>query len=145
MNGMRTGILLVLAVLALEVAGCSKLLKPAQWLPFHKHEEQPVMNARLQVVPRGGGQATNVTPDDVVAVLRQVGFANDQIVQFGPAVYEAFRSSGAAAMVSGKQTEVMFAINDGYVWVQSRTQGSFIYDIEDHKIGTLPPMPVEGY
>jgi len=143
---MRTGILLVLAVLALEVAGCSKLLKPAEWLPFgHKQKDQPVVNAKLQVVPRGGGQAANVTADDVVKVLRQVGFANEQIVDFGPLLYEALRSSGAAAMVSGKQTEVLFAVSDGYVWVQSRTQGSFIYDIEDHKIGVLPPMPMEGY
>lgn len=145
-NGMRTGILLVLAVLALEVAGCSKLLKPMEWLPFHhKQKDQPVVNAKLQVVPRGGGQATNLTADDVVQVLRQVGFANEQIVDFGPLLYEALRSSGAAAMVSGRQTEVLFAINDGYVWVQSHSRGSFIYDIEDHKIGILPPMPMEGY
>jgi len=145
-NGVRTGILLVLAVLALEVAGCGKLLKPAEWLPFHhKQKEQPVVNAKLQVVARGGGQATNVTADDVVAVLRQVGLANEQIVDLGPFLYEALRSSGAAALVSGRQTQVLFAISDGYVWVQSHSQGSFIYDIEDRKIGVLPPMPVEGY
>jgi len=145
-NGMRTGILLVLAALALEVAGCSTLLKPLDWLPFHhkQQKQQPVANAKLQVVPRGGGQATNLTADDVVRVLRQVGLGNEQIVDFGPLLYEALRSSGAAALVSGKQTEVLFAINDGYIWVQSRTQGSFIYDIEDHKIGILPPMPMDA-
>jgi hypothetical protein len=143
-SGVRTGLLLALAVLALGVAGCGKL-KPAEWLPFHKHKEQPVMSARLQVVQRTGGQAANVTADDVVAVLRQIGLGNDQIVEFGPPVYEALRASGAAAMVNGKQTEILLAISDGYVWVQSRVQGSFIYDLEDHKIGTLPPMPVEGY
>lgn len=145
-SGLRTGILLVLAVLALEVAGCSNLLKPREWLPFrHKAKDQPVMDTRLRVVPRGGGQATTLSADDVVSVLRQMGFANEQIVDLGPVLHEALRTSGAAALVGGKQAEVLFAINDGYVWVQSHSQGSFIYDIEDHRIGVLPPMPTDGF
>jgi hypothetical protein len=53
------------------------------------------------------------------------------------------RSTGAAALSRGGQPEVMLAVNEGHLFVQSRSQGSFIYDLKEKRFIPVPAMPAE--
>ena len=122
-------------VLALEVVGCNRL-RPAQW-PELRFEDAP---RQLRVVPRQSADAADLKPADIVRVLRRVGFSDEQILELGTDLHTALRSSGAAEIVNGKDAEVTFAVNNEYLFVRSRLQGSFIYDIADSRFGLLPSL-----
>jgi len=131
--------MLILAALALGVCGCGRWFKSPQWLGFGGGGS--AKSAR--VLPRGGGEPTELGASDIIAVCRRIGFLDEQILDLGPTLRDALRTSGAAAVVTGKHVEAMFAINNGYMFVQSRSQGGFVYDIEDKRFGVVPPMRPE--
>lgn len=135
----RTHILvLLLVVLALEAAGCSSGLTP-RW-PTFGHKEQ---SGNLQVQQRLGGQAVDLKADEVVRVMRRIGIPDDEIYTLGSSLRDAMRSTGAAAISHGGPPEVLLAVNDDHLFVQCRSQGSFIYDLKEKRFISVPPMPAE--
>jgi hypothetical protein len=134
---------LVLAVVALGSAGCGSVFRPpSEWFgpgPMGPNEQ----SVALRVEARPGGQAAELTPDDVISVMRRAGFANPQILSLGSSLRDALRYSGAAVVLRGRQALVMCAVNADYLFVQSQGQSSFVYDIKDKCFGVVPPMPME--
>jgi hypothetical protein len=76
--------------------------------------------------------------------MRRIGIPDDQILNLGPNLRDALRGTGAAAIAYGGQLQVMLAVSEDHLFVQSRSQGSFIYDLKDKRFIPVPPMPTEN-
>jgi hypothetical protein len=139
--GRRHILVLLLVVLALEAVGCHNGLKAPKWPSFGRHKEQ---SQDLRVEQRVGGQAVKLTADEVVRIMRRIGIPDEQIYNLGPNLRDALRGTGAAAIVRGGQPQVMLAVSEDHLFVQSRSQGSFIYDLKDKRFIPVPPMPAEN-
>jgi hypothetical protein len=136
--GRRHILVLLLIVLALEAVGCHNGLKMPS---FGGRKEQ---SQDVRVEQRIGGQAVTLTADEIVRTMRRLGMPDDQIYNLGPNLRDALRATGAAAMLRGGQIQVMFAVSEDHLFVQCRSQGSFIYDLKDKRFISVPPMPAEG-
>jgi hypothetical protein len=134
--GRRHIVGLLLAATALGAGGCFNGHGP-KW-PSFGHGNR---SGELRVEQRTGGQPADLKAGEVVRVMRRIGLTDDQILNLGPILRNALRMSGAAAFVRGDQTDVMLAINDEHLFVQSRSQGSFIYDIKEKRFVAVPTMP----
>lgn len=132
--GHRHILVLLLVVLALEVAGCTT----SQWPALGQKQ-----STDLQVQQRVGGQATDLKAGEVIRIMCRIGLVDDQILVLGPNLRDAIRSTGAASLSRGGRPEVMFAVNEEHLFVQSRSKGSFIYDLKDKRFIPVPPMPAE--
>ena len=136
-----TGVLLVLVPLAWE-AGC----RPVEWAELRsgsnrdeaRLEPRPRSESRasrrestngLRIVARSGREVVRLTPDDMVRIMQRVGFSDDQILELGTDLYNALLLSGAAEVVYGKRTEMIFLVSNRQVQVQSRSRGTFVYDV----------------
>jgi hypothetical protein len=124
---------------AVALAGChSNLFTTPRWLSSSSYQPREPM-----VIPRSGGQPTDLAAEDVIRVMRHIGFPNQQILSLGPSLRDALRSAGAAAFVRGKQVEAMLAVNGDYLFIQALGQGSSIYDIKDKQFAAVPPMSMK--
>ena len=135
-----TGALLVLVPLALEAAGC----RPVEWAELGsgptreeprwegRSEKQPSRRnsaEELRIVARSGREVVRLSPDDVIRIMQRVGFSDNQILDLGPDLYNALLTSGAAEVFYGRHTEMIFAVGNRQVRIQSRTRGTFVYDV----------------
>ena len=135
-----TGALIVLVPLALEVAGC----RPVEWaeLGSGSSREEPRWEGRsesqpgrrtstegLRIVARSGREVVRLSPDDVIRIMQRVGFSDDQILDLGPDLYNALLQSGAAEVLYGRRTEMIFVVSNRQVRIQSHSRGTFVYDV----------------
>ncbi len=140
-----TAVCLVLVPLALG-AGC----RPVEWAELGsgsnrdepRLEPQPRSETRpedrssrrqstngLRIVARNGREVVRLSPDDVVRIMQRVGFSDDQILDLGPDLYNALLLSGAAEVIYGKRTEMIFIVSNRQVQIQSHSRGTFVYDV----------------
>lgn len=157
---------LVLALLALEVVGCRNGVEPVEWPELGSQRSQGSQGsqrsqgsqaqrsqgsrssrrepkATLEVVPRNNRDVANLSPDDIINVMEQVGFSDEQILRLGPDLHEALFTSGAAAVTYGKEAEVVYAVSGEHLFIQSRTEGTFMYNITKSRFGARRPSPGE--
>ena len=135
-----TGVLLVLVPLALEVAGC----RPVEWAEVGSgsNRDEPRLESRseskpsrrqstngLRIVARSGREVVRLSPDDMVRIMQRVGFSDDQILELGTDLYNALLLSGAAEVIYGKRTEMLFVVSNRQVQIQSHSRGTFVYDV----------------
>jgi len=135
--GAKAGMLLVLVLLALEVVGCNNAIRPAEW-PELRPEGG---SGELRIVAKENRDVAELTADDIVRIMRQVGFSDEDVLDLGPDLHDAILSSGAAVVFAGNQAEMIVRVNREYLLVRSRSQGSLIYDIARGRFGLLPPSP----
>jgi len=83
----------------------------------------------LRIEARSGREVVRLSPDDVVRIMQRVGFSDDQILELGPDLYQALLQSGAAEVIYGKRTEMIFVVNNRQVQIQSHSRGAFVYDV----------------
>lgn len=139
--GTMAGMLLVLVPLALEVVGCNKAIRPAEW-PELRTEGRP---KELRVVPKSNKEVADVSANDIVRVMRQVGLSDEQIFNLGTELHDALLASGAAEIMYGGQSLVRVTVSGEYLFVRSRSQGTLVYDIARGRFGLVPPPPKEGF
>ena len=84
---------------------------------------------RLRIVAKSNREVARLSPDDIVCIMQRVGFSDDQILDLGTDLYNALLLSGGADVYYGKGLEMIFAVNNRQVQIQSRSRGSFVYDI----------------
>ncbi len=135
-----TGMLIVLVPLALEVAGC----RPVEWAEVGSgsNREEPQLEPRaetrssrrsdadgLRIAARSGREVVRLSPDDVVRVMQRLGFSDDQILELGTDLHNALLLSGGAEVLYGKRTEMIFVVSNRQVRIQSRSRGTFVYDV----------------
>lgn len=145
---LHTGVLLlVLVPLALEVVGCNGGFRPVAWSELGsdggpKKQQSRQHQEGLQIVAKSGREITRLNPDDVVRIMQRVGFSDDQILRLGTDLHNALLLSGAADVYYGGSLEMIFAVDNQQVKIQSRSRGSFIYDIAGGRF-VLGAAPLE--
>jgi len=125
----NSGLLIVLSLSALlGMVGCAHI--PAQIIPV----------SNLDVAA--------LSTEDIVRVMLQAGFSDEQIVEFGTDLRNELARSGAAQINVGGKVESIFAIHGDYLYVSSYLKGSFIYDLTKESVVnnhfTLVPITVEA-
>lgn len=141
--GAMTGMLLVMVLLALEVVGCNDGFGPVEWPVLGSRRSRREPKATFAVAPRKNRDVANLSPDDIINVMEQVGFPDEQIRELGPELHEALFTSGAAAITYGREVEVICAVKGEHLFIQSRTQGTFVYNITKSRFGLMPPSSDE--
>ena len=110
------GLFIVLLLSALlSMVGCAHI--PAQVIPVSNRDVAAV------------AAISALSTEDIVRVMLQAGFSDEQIVEFGTDLRNELARSGAAQIDVGDKVEAIFAIHGDYVYVSSRLTGSFIYEL----------------
>ena len=134
--GAVTAVLLVSVVL--EVSGCRA--EPVEWSELGSGSRRSTANQTsqtprsprqirgIQIVPQSNQEVADLSSDDIVRIMRRVGFPDDLILELGGEMHSALRSSGAARVLDKKTVEAILRINGRYVYITSRSRGTFIYD-----------------
>jgi len=98
---------------------------------------------RMEVVPLKYKDVLDLNSDDIVRIMRQAGFPNEQILEFGVEVHDALAHAGAAQITLGtgrrRVREAVFAINGDAVYISSRTTGNSIYNVKTGWVGVDGP------
>ncbi|NQT00980.1 MAG: hypothetical protein HQ580_03060 [Planctomycetes bacterium] len=92
-------------------------------------------NRGFEIFPLNNQNALTLTSDDVVRVMRQAGFSDNQILQYGEDLYNALAQYGAAQIKIRKKLEAVFAINGDAVYISTRLRGNFIYNVKTGWVG----------
>ncbi len=82
----------------------------------------------IQIAPQSNQEVADLSSDDVVRIMRRVGFPDDLILELGGEMHEALLYSGAARVLDNKEVEALLRINGRYVYITSRSRGTFVYD-----------------
>lgn len=83
----------------------------------------------LAIIAMPNKDVAALTADDIVIVLREAGFSDEQIIEHGTEIRNAIGSTGAVKMLSEKKVQAIIAVRDSYLHVVSRQRGSFVYDL----------------
>jgi len=89
----------------------------------------------IQVVPLNNRNVLTLSSDDIVRVMRQAGFSDNQILEYGTDLHDALAHSGAAQIRIHKRLEAVFAINGDAVYISTRLRGNFIYNAKTGWVG----------
>ena len=110
-------VLLLLMLLAFGLVGCA------------------YQNTGIQVIPVSNRQVLALNADDVVQIMRRVGFSDNQIMQYGTDLRNGLAKSGAVEIRINKKVEAVFAINGDSVYISTRLRGNFIYNARTGWVG----------
>jgi len=129
---------LLLVALALASSGCQNGLTAPRWPSFGHRDQSTGLRVEQRV---GGGQAVDLKASEIIHIMQRIGFAKEQIVDLGPDLRNAMRATGAAEVMRGGQAEVRLAVNEDHLFVQSRSQGSFVYCLKEQRFVPVPRIP----
>ncbi len=143
-----TAVLLV--ALALQLSGCNA--KPVQWSELGsggarrpREQEQPKQRTQkknkgsIQIVPESNREVADLSPDDVVTIMRRIGFTDEHILVLGTDMRDALLNSGRAKVMYKGEAEAIVAVNGGQVYIQSRSRGGFVHQIGGDPFGNAAP------
>lgn len=82
----------------------------------------------LRITPLNNKCTVALSTDDIVRMMRQVGFSDKQILELGGCMHDSLLHSGAAQLEIGNKVEAIFAVNNNFVYIATRSRGSFVYD-----------------
>lgn len=122
----------LLVALTLETMGCKA--QPAEWSELgaggrQQQQQQRHRKGLIQIMPQPNREVADLNPDDVVRIMRRIGFTDEQILELGTDMHEALFSSGAARVIYGQETEALARVNGMQVYIGSRSRGNFVYDL----------------
>jgi len=89
----------------------------------------------LDIIPLRNQNVLTLSSDDIVRVMRQAGFSDNQILEHGTDLHNALAHSGAAQIKVKKNLEAVFAINGDAVYISTRLRGNFIYNVKTGWVG----------
>jgi len=136
----------LLVALALAAIGCNA--KPAQWSelgsggerqPREKPKQKQQKEGLIQIVPQSNQEVADLNPDDVVTIMRRIGFTDEHILELGTDMHDALLDAGGARVVYQGETEAILAINGAKVYIRSRSRGSFVHSLGSGPFGN--PVP----
>ncbi len=103
----NNGVIVTLLLVVLCVVGCT--------------------HTRFDVIPLSNQDAVTLSADDIMQLMRQAGFSDEQILELGTDLRNGLALSGAAQLKLGDKVEAIFAVQGNRVYVTTRLRGSFIY------------------
>ena len=84
----------------------------------------------IQVIPKSSsGGVFDLSSDDVVTIMRQAGFSNEQILEHGTAVRDGLAQSGAVLIKVDRKIEAIFVISGEDINISTLSRGLFVYNI----------------
>ncbi len=86
--------------------------------------------SQFQVIPVSSQDVAELSADDVVRVMRRVGFSDEQILELGAQLRDGLLLSGAVQISRNNIVEAIFVIRDNRVHITARLRGNFIYDLQ---------------
>jgi hypothetical protein len=84
----------------------------------------------MHVVPFAGQYRTALVADDIVLVMRQAGFSDDDILKFGTDVRNALATHGAARVEMSDLVRAIFIAKKDAIYVTTSTGKNFIYHVQ---------------
>lgn len=96
----------------------------------------------IQIVPLSSSSVLVLSPDNLVEVMRRAGFSDEQIVQYGPDIYDGLSQSGAVQVRVNNRVEAVIAVNrdrGDCVYISSASRGNFIYNVQSGWLGGSGP------
>jgi hypothetical protein len=90
--------------------------------------------SELRITPLNNKNTIALNANDIVQMMRWVGFSDEQILKLGGRMHDSLLHSGAAQLEIGNKVEAIFAVNDNFVYIATRSRGSFIYDVKRGRI-----------
>lgn len=87
-------------------------------------------SADFVIKPISNQSVVDLSADEVMRLMQQVGFSDRQIAKHGADMRNSLLHSGAAQLKIGDKVEAIFAVNNNCVYVATRLRGSFIYDLQ---------------
>lgn len=82
-------------------------------------------NSGFKVVPLHNHEVATLGVEDLVFIMMEAGFTDEQIHEFGPEIRDALATSGAAQVKFNGLVEATFTIDGGCVFVSS-SRGMFM-------------------
>jgi len=145
-----TAIAALLAPVVLVVIGCHA--QPVEWgelgsagrrsassSTFEPQSQGPRQVRGISIVPQTNQEVADLSSDDIVRIMRRVGFPDDLILELGTDLHRALLQSGAARVFDKREVEAILRISGQYVYITSRTRGTFIYDPSTGRFGGTAP------
>jgi hypothetical protein len=86
------------------------------------------------IKPMSNQSIIDLSADDIVRLMQQVGFSDEQIAKHGANMRDSLLCSGAAQLEIGDKVEAIFAVNSDCVYIATRLRGSFIYDSQTREV-----------
>jgi hypothetical protein len=85
--------------------------------------------------------ALEMTADDVVTILRECGFSDQQIFHCGADLRDALLTLGGAKITLGDRVIAIFKVQHDLVLISSSSRGYMIYDVKSGsmQLGPSPP------
>jgi len=121
---------------ALVASGCRA--EPARWSEIGTElERQEVQDQQIRIEPQSNRETAQLSADDVIVVMKRIGFSPEQILDFGPALHDAVLHSGAARVRVGKRVEAILQVRGRLLFIRSNSRGSFIYDLDKGRFGLM--------
>jgi hypothetical protein len=126
--------LVSLAVLTVAVSGCRP--EPVSWSELGP-ELQERGYREIRIEAQSNQELAELSPDDIISVMDRIGFAPEQILDYGPAMHQALRRSGAARVYVGKKVEAVLQVKDRIIFIRSSSRGSFMYNLRTGRFGMM--------
>ena len=89
----------------------------------------------LEILPLRSKDILTLSSDDIVRVMRQAGFSDNQILEHGTDLHTALSREGAAQIKIRRKPEAVFAINGDAVYISTRLRGNLIYNVKTGWVG----------
>jgi len=126
--------LVSLAVLTVAVSGCRP--EPVRWSELGPELQQRGYR-EIRVEAQSNQEIADLSADDIIAVMDKIGFAPEQILDYGPAMRQALLRSGAARVYVGKKVEAVLRVKDRIIFIRSNSRGSFMYNLRTGRFGMM--------
>lgn len=133
------GIAVLSLAMVLGVGGCQA--EPVEWsqlgsggrrrtsdVTFERESRTPREVRGVRIVPQSNQEVADLSSDDIVRIMRRIGFPDDLVLELGGEMHEAMLYSGAARVFNGKRVEALLRVNGRYISISSLSAGMFVYD-----------------
>jgi hypothetical protein len=87
-------------------------------------------NTHSEVIPGNNREVAALNAEDIARIMLRAGFSYELIMELGTDLRNELLLSGAAQINVQKNAEALFAVKGNYIYVSSRSKGSFIYDFQ---------------
>jgi len=94
----------------------------------------------IKIVPVPNQEVLVLNADEIVKILKVVGFTNEQIGEYGWSVREGLAKSGAVRVMVDGKVEAGFAIKGDEIYISSLSRGYHIYNINTGWVNANPSM-----
>ena len=122
--------LVLSSLLVLDLTGCGLISR--------RHQDN---GTEVKVVAMANNTgALALTADDIVTIMRECGFTDQQIYYNGGDLREALLNMGGAKISIGNRVEAMFKVQSSLVWIAC-TRGTMLYDAKSGRMQLGPPTP----